>query len=187
MLLRISAVPTLVVSSRDAARDLRKVAVTELLSARRVLSFRAVREEEVAAALRAVAADAQPVDLRARLSELVADTAVRAVVGGQWKHRDVFLRELDRTIKLASAFNQASVCPSSWLAGLVSGNVRRAEAWRDTVFGLLDGVISEHLERTDDGRSGGEAEDLLDVLPKLQKSGDIPFAPTWTSLKLSCS
>ncbi|TVU29582.1 hypothetical protein EJB05_21156, partial [Eragrostis curvula] len=83
---------------------------------------------------------------------------------------------IDRTIKLASAFNQASVCPSSWLAGLVSGNVRRAEAWRDTVFGLLDDVISEHLERTDDGRSGGEAEDLLDVLLKLQKSDDIPFA-----------
>jgi cytochrome P450 len=36
-------------------RQLRKIAITELLSARRVLSFRGVREAEVAAMLRAVA------------------------------------------------------------------------------------------------------------------------------------
>ncbi|KAL6868254.1 hypothetical protein ACP4OV_015099 [Aristida adscensionis] len=104
MLLRMGEVPTVVVSSREAAREvmkthaaafasrplsatlavlttggrdiifapygehwrrLRRLAVTELLSARRVLSFRAVREEEVAAMLRAVAA---AVDMRARLS-----------------------------------------------------------------------------------------------------------------------
>jgi cytochrome P450 len=97
MLLRIGEVPTLVLSSREAAREvmkthdtsfatrqvsatmgaftdggrdiifapygerwrqLRKIAITELLSARRVLSFRGVREAEVAAMLRAVAAAA---------------------------------------------------------------------------------------------------------------------------------
>ncbi|KAL6868168.1 hypothetical protein ACP4OV_015013 [Aristida adscensionis] len=112
MLLRMGEVPTVVVSSREAAREvmkthdaafasrpltatlavlttggrdiifapygehwrhLRRLAVTELLSARRVLSFRAVREEEVAAMLRTVAASAgtggaAAVDMRARLS-----------------------------------------------------------------------------------------------------------------------
>ncbi|KAK3154426.1 hypothetical protein QOZ80_2BG0190380 [Eleusine coracana subsp. coracana] len=181
MLLRIGAVPTVVVSSPDAAREvtrthdaafasrpltatfraltgggrgiifapygdswrqLRRLAVTELLSARRILSFRAVRAEEVAAMLRDV-----DVDLRARLSALVADVTVRAVIGGglgpggwNWKERDVFLRELDRTIELASAFNPADLWPSaSWLAGGGS-SVRRAEACRDTVFGILDGI-----------------------------------------------
>jgi len=108
MLLRLGEVPTLVLSSREAAgevmksldttfatrpltsptlrvltsdgrdivfapygeywRQLRKIAVTELLSVRRVLSFRAIRDEEVAAMLRAVAeaaADGRPVEMRA--------------------------------------------------------------------------------------------------------------------------
>jgi cytochrome P450 len=108
MLLRLGEVPTLVVSSREAAREvmkthdtsfatrplsstvrvmtnggrdiifapygdhwrqMRKIAVTELLTARRVLSFRAIREEEVGAMLRAVAAAAaagEALDMHAR-------------------------------------------------------------------------------------------------------------------------
>ena len=124
MLLRLGEVPTLVVSSREAAREMmksldtafatrpltspsvrvltsggrdiafapygeywrhvRKIAVTELLTVRRVLSFRGIREEEVSAMLRAIsaaAADGRPVEMRARLSALVVDSTVRAVQG----------------------------------------------------------------------------------------------------------
>ena len=214
MLLRIGEVPTLVVSSREAAREvmkthdtafasrplsattrvltnggrdiifapygehwrqLRKVAITELLSARRVLSFRAIREEEVGAMLRAcaaAAAAAAPVELRARLSALVADATVRAVMGDRCKDRDVFLRELGRSIELAAGFNPADLWPSSRLVGWLSGAVRHAEECRDTVYGILDGIIKEHLEALESG-GAGEAEDLLDVLLKIQKDGSL--------------
>ncbi|XP_062227687.1 zealexin A1 synthase-like [Phragmites australis] len=214
MLLRIGEVPTLVVSSREAAREvmkthdtafasrplsatvrvltsggrdiafapygdhwrqLRKIAVTELLSARRVLSFRAIREEEVATMLRACAAAAagtRPVEMRARLSALVADATVRAVIGDRCKDRDVFLRALDRSIQLSAGFNPADLWPSSWLVVRLSGAVRHAEKCRDTVYEILDGIIMEHLERMDKG-GAGEAEDLLDVLLKIQKDGGL--------------
>ncbi|CAN6163350.1 unnamed protein product [Urochloa humidicola] len=216
MLLRIGEVPTLVVSSREAARDvmkthdavfasrplsatvlvlsnggrdivfapygehwrqLRKVAITELLSARRVLSFRAIREEEVAAMLRecaAAASAAQPVEMGARLSTLVADATARAVLGDRCTERDAFLRALDRGIELVAGFNPADLWPSSRLVGRLSGAVRRAEVVRDTVFGILDGIIREHLEMIENGGVGaGEAEDLLDVLLKIQKEGSL--------------
>ncbi|PAN23155.1 hypothetical protein PAHAL_4G071900 [Panicum hallii] len=213
MLLRIGEVPTLVVTSREAAREvmkthdtafasrplsatvrvltsggrdiifapygehwrqLRKIAITELLSARRVLSFRAIREEEVGAMLRAcaaAAAAAAPIEMRARLSALVADATVRAVMGDRCRDRDVFLRELDRSIELSAGFNPADLWPSSRLVGWLSGAVRRAEECRDTVYGILDGIIKEHLEVIDRGGGAGEAEDLLDVLLKIQKDG----------------
>jgi hypothetical protein len=61
----------LTINGRDIAwapygehwRQLRKIAIAELLSARRVLSFPAIREEEVAAVLRdcaAAAAESRP-------------------------------------------------------------------------------------------------------------------------------
>ncbi|XP_047055655.1 desmethyl-deoxy-podophyllotoxin synthase-like [Lolium rigidum] len=151
-------------------RQLRKIAVTELLSVRRVLSFRAIREEEVAAMLHAVAAAAaggRPVEMRARLTALMADITVRAVVGDRCKDRDVLLREVDHVVELAAGLNPTDLWPSSWLVGrLFGGAVRRTQEVQDTMFGVIDGIIQEHLlERKGDG----EAQDLLDVLLKIHK------------------
>jgi cytochrome P450 len=209
MLLRIGEVPTLVLSSREAAREvmkthdasfatrqvsatmgaftdggrniifapygehwrqLRKIAITELLSARRVLSFRGIREAEVAAMLRAVAAAAgeRPVQMRARLCALVSDVTVRAVIGDRCKDRDLFLRQVDRINKIAAGFNPADLWPSSRIARRLSGDVRRARECRDTVFGILDGIVKERLERVGSSRGGREA-DHLEVLLKIQR------------------
>ncbi|KAL6658236.1 hypothetical protein ACP70R_003822 [Stipagrostis hirtigluma subsp. patula] len=219
MMLWIGEVPTVVVSSREAAREvlkthdaafasrplsatlsvlssagrdiifapygdhwrqLRKIAVTELLSARRVLSFRGVREEEVAAMLRAVAVAAASagsplaaVDMRARLSALVSDTTARAVFGDRCKDRDLFLRQIGPINEVAAGFNPADLWPSSRLARRLSRAMRRAKECHDTVFGILDGIIKDHLGSMDGTGAGGEARDLLGVLLKLQKDGEL--------------
>jgi cytochrome P450 len=159
-------------------RQLRRITITKLLTARRVLSFRAVREEEAAAMLRACAAAAaagsRAVDMRERLSALITDTTMRAAMGDRFKDREVFLRVLDRAIVLSAGFNMADLWPSSRIVGRLSGAVRRCEEIRDTVFGILDGIIEEHLERMRNG-GGGEVKDLLDVLLKVQQDGDLPI------------
>ena len=152
MLLRIGEVPAVVVSSREAAREvmkthdaafatrplsptmraitkgsrgiimapygarwrqLRRITITKLLSARRVLSFRAVREEEAAAMLRvcaAAAAESRAVNMRERLSALITDTTMRAAMVDRFKDREVLLRALDRSIVLSAL---GSTCPTS--------------------------------------------------------------------------
>ncbi|KQK16750.1 hypothetical protein BRADI_1g30377v3 [Brachypodium distachyon] len=162
-------------------RQLRKIAVTELLTARRVRSFRSIREEEVNAMLRAVnaaAVDSVSIDMRAMLSVLVADSTVRAVMGDRCKDRDVFLRELDRSIGLAAGFNPADLWPSSRVAAWVSGSVSRAQECRDIVFGILDRIIAEHLKRMNDDtgkENAGAEEDLIDVLLRIQRDGELPL------------
>jgi cytochrome P450 len=217
MLLRMGELPTVVLSSREAAsevmrthdlafasrplnatvsaltnggrdiifapygahwRQLRKVAITELLSARRVLSFRRVREEEVAATLRAVAAAAGGggvvVEMRARLSALVTDVSARVLFGDRCKDRDMFLRQLEHATELAAGFNPSDLWPSSWLARRIGTSVRRAEECQKTVFRIVDGFIKEHLERMDNGGGAGEAhEDLLGVLLRTQRDGEL--------------
>uniref|UniRef100_A0A453LX14 Uncharacterized protein n=1 Tax=Aegilops tauschii subsp. strangulata TaxID=200361 RepID=A0A453LX14_AEGTS len=71
--------------------------------------------------------------------------------------RDVFLRELERSIGLVAGFNPADVCRSSRLAAWASGAVHCTKECRDTVFGILDGIIAEHQERV--GAGAGDAED----------------------------
>ncbi|XP_037466932.1 dolabradiene monooxygenase-like [Triticum dicoccoides] len=215
MLLRLGEVPTVVVSSREGAREvmkthdkafamrpvsatmrvltsggrdivfapygdywrqLRKIAVVELFTARRVRSFRAIREEEVAAALRGVgeaAAAARPVEMRALLAALVADSTVRAVIGDRCRERDALLRELDRSMQLAAGFNPADLWPSWRLAARLGG----AKECHDTVHRILDGIVKEHLERMDGG------EDLLDVLLSIRKEGGLQFPLDMDAIK----
>ncbi|EMS56037.1 Premnaspirodiene oxygenase [Triticum urartu] len=136
MLLWLGEVPTLVVSSREGAREvmkthdvafatrplnatmrvltnggrgiafapygdywreIKKIVVSKLLSARRVLSFRAIREEEVAAMLRDVAQAAaarRPVELSRRISALVTDITVRSVMGNREEEVAAMLRDV---------------------------------------------------------------------------------------------
>lgn len=155
-------------------RQLRKIAVTELLTARRVHSFRAIREDEVAAMLHDVesaAAASRPVEMRARLSAVVSDTTFRAVMGDRCKQRDLFLRELDTLIGLTTAFNPVDLWPSSWLVRRLSSTLRRAEENHAIVFGIIRGIIQEHLDRNQG--SAEEADDLVDVLLKIHKDGGI--------------
>jgi hypothetical protein len=92
------------------------------------------------------------------------------VIGDRCKDRDLFLRQVDRINKLAAGFNPADLWSSSGILRRLSGAVRR-----DTVFRILDGIVKEHLERLGCSRGGREAEDLLEVLLKIQRDGGLPI------------
>jgi hypothetical protein len=72
-------------------RQLRRICALELLSARRVHSFRPVREHELGGLLRSIAAAAAavtPVNLAEQLKAFIADSMVRAIVDSRSEHHD---------------------------------------------------------------------------------------------------
>ncbi|XP_040382973.1 desmethyl-deoxy-podophyllotoxin synthase-like [Oryza brachyantha] len=163
----------------DGWRALRRICTLELLSARRVRSFRAVREEEAGRLLRAVAALTPPpcdagagagaVNLSERISAYVADSAVRAIVGSRFKNRAAFLRMLERRMKLLPAQCLPDLFPSSRAAMLLSGMPRRMKRERREMMDFIDTIFQEHHEsRAAAAAAGGDEEDLLDVLLRIQ-------------------
>uniref|UniRef100_A0A0D3GJ47 Cytochrome P450 n=1 Tax=Oryza barthii TaxID=65489 RepID=A0A0D3GJ47_9ORYZ len=92
--------------------------------------------------------------------------------------REEYLVLLERIIEIAGGFNPADLWPSSRLAGRLSGVVRRAEACRNSAFKILDGIIQEHQERT-----GAGSEDLVDVLLRIQKEGELQFPLAMDDIK----
>ncbi|XP_037488637.1 zealexin A1 synthase-like [Triticum dicoccoides] len=167
-------------------RQLRKICIMELLSARRVQSFRRVREEEAGRLVAAIAAGAgngEPVNISERLAVLIADMTVRAMIGDRFSRREEFLEVLQQGVRILSGFNLGDLFPSSRLVGFVSGSARQAWENHTKGFELIECAIKQHEEvkaaaaASNGDREEGEQEDLLDVLLRIQKEGghDVPF------------
>ncbi|PUZ74414.1 hypothetical protein GQ55_1G063500 [Panicum hallii var. hallii] len=166
-------------------RRLRGICATELLSTRRVRSFRPVREDEAGRLLRAVAAAAAagaPVNLSQRLAAYVADATVRAIVGSRFERRDAYLRMLQEGLKIVPGMTLPDLFPSSRLARLVSRAPSQIERHRRGMQQFIDIIITEHRESRASGKDSDD-EDLLDVLLRLQKEVDSQYPLTTENIK----
>jgi cytochrome P450 len=173
----------------DAWRQLRRVCTQELLSARRVQSFRPVREDELRRLLRGVTAAAaagRPVNLTETISTYIADSTVRAIIGSRrLKDRDAYLQMLKGLFSIMPGMSLPDLFPSSRLAMLVSRAPARIQAYRRRMRQIMDGIIQEHRERSavaGDG-DGEDEEDFVDVLLRLQKEVDSQFPLTTENIK----
>ncbi|RCV30436.1 hypothetical protein SEVIR_6G102200v4 [Setaria viridis] len=164
----------------DEWRQLRRICTTELFCARRVRSFRAVREEEVHRLLCSVAASASPVDLSERMSAYVADAAVRAIIGSRFRDRDTFLRLLERRVKIMPASSLPDLFPSSRLAMFISPTPRLMMREREKMMAFIDTIIQDHQ---DNRAAGVDEEDLLDVLLRIQREDELDPPLTTENIK----
>ncbi|XBI87154.1 hypothetical protein VPH35_025286 [Triticum aestivum] len=151
--------PTLDIFSRgpygDLWRQLRRICLLELMSARRVLSFRHIREDEVAALIgyitdecaRSGGCGCTVVEIGQLITRTVNDIVVRSAIGGRCPRRDEFLHVLDKSVKLSGAVRETEQCN------------RKARA-------IMDDFIRERV----DG-AGKSMEDLLGVLLRVQEDG----------------
>ncbi|KAJ4753069.1 cytochrome P450 family 71 polypeptide [Rhynchospora pubera] len=150
-------------------RQMRKICVLELLSTRRVQSFRPIREEEVNNLIKYVnscTSHCQHVNLSKRLISTMNDITTRAIIGSKCKKQDTFLRELDAAVKILAGFNLTDLFPSSRLAKLVSSAAKIAERSKQEIYQILDEVIEQHRESMI-ARGESKEEDLLSVLLRL--------------------
>ncbi|CAN6219865.1 unnamed protein product [Urochloa humidicola] len=163
----------------DGWRQLRRICTTELFSARRVRSFRAVRQEEVRRLLRSLAS-VEAVDLSESLSAFVADASVRAIVGSRFRDRDTFLQLLERRLKIMPASSLPDLFPSSRLAMLVSPMPRMMRREREEMMAFIDTIIQDHQENR---AAGVDEEDLLDVLLRVQREDELDPPLTTDNIK----
>uniref|UniRef100_A0A0E0JWI5 Cytochrome P450 n=1 Tax=Oryza punctata TaxID=4537 RepID=A0A0E0JWI5_ORYPU len=169
-------------------RQLRKIAVVELLSARRVQSFRRVREDEVGRLVAAVAAAAahpgEAVNVSERIAAFISDAAVRTIIGDRFEKRDEFLEGLAEAIRISSGFSLGDLFPSSTLANFVGGTASQAEANHRKNFELIGCALKQHEERRAAAAGAvDDDEDLVDVLLRVQKEGSLEVPLTMGNIK----
>ncbi|CAN6372990.1 unnamed protein product [Urochloa humidicola] len=171
----------------DLWRKLRRITMLELLSTRRIESFRRVREQEVASLVAAIAGTPLPgelVNVSEHISSLVINSVVRAVVGDGFERQGKFLEMLKERLDAAgSGFSHSDLFPSSWFVDFVSGTTRRARANHRENSELMDWAIEQHEDRKKEEMVGKERlvrESIVDVLLRIQKDGggidDVPLS-----------
>ncbi|XP_051137498.1 cytochrome P450 71D95-like [Andrographis paniculata] len=160
----------------DFWRQMRKICIMELLSAKNVKSFESVRRDEVSRLLQSIRAAAlagEAVNVTEKAVGYASSMTCRAAFGtvGADK-RDVLIDMMKRASTMAGGFELADLFPSSKLLNILCWNKYRLNGMRRKVDAILDVIVDEHrLKRK--GEFGGE--DTVDVLLRVQSSGEFEF------------
>ena len=156
-------------------REVRKIAVIELLSAKRVESFKSIREEEVAHMIKTVSnssLESNPINVTKLIFMVVNNVVIRVTFSKKGNHgeekRKSGTREfgdiINESLDLISVGNIAELFPwMGWYNKLNGVEAGLEKNFRD-LDSFYDMVIQEHRERS----GGSEHEDLVDVLLRVQ-------------------
>jgi cytochrome P450 len=165
----------------DHWRQMRKICVVELFSARQVSRMESVWAHEVARLVRSFAGSGGGVvNFSETMYAFMNDLIGRAVFGGTCTQAQQaeYLREFSRAIELAGGFLLVDLFPSSRLLRRFTTGVRQL-TWS---FGRIQHIIGEIITarralRSHDRAAAGD-QDLLDVLLNLQEEGSLPIPLT---------
>ncbi|KAK2640215.1 hypothetical protein Ddye_028037 [Dipteronia dyeriana] len=167
-------------------RQLRKIFTMELLSMKRVQSYRSIREEESSNVINWIASrTGSPVNLTKKIYSLSYSVTSRAAFGKKGKDQENFLSLLEDTIKLVGGFNIADLFPSiegflQWITGIKS----KLDKMHLEADQILENIINEHRrDKEATLMEHGKNEDLVDVLLKVQENDDAGIRLTTDNIK----
>ncbi|KAK6158807.1 hypothetical protein DH2020_006121 [Rehmannia glutinosa] len=162
-------------------RQMRKICILELLSAKNVKSFGSIRQDEVSRLIKSLhSSSGQAVNLTEKVFAFTSSITCRAAFGGVMKDRDALIAMMKKAVTMAGGFELADLFPSFKLLHVLSWNKYKLLRMRRKVDTILDVIVEEHkLKRS--GEFGGE--DIVDVLLRMQKNEELEFPITNDNIK----
>ncbi|XP_038976657.1 premnaspirodiene oxygenase-like [Phoenix dactylifera] len=169
-------------------RQLRKICVIELLSAKRVKSFSTHRQEVMSNLVGYISTmNNSPVNL-SEMFLLSSNTMTSMVAfGTKCKHGPRFISALKKLLEFLSGFSVADLFPSLTFIDTLSGVSSTLKKCHREMDEILGEIIKEHEEKRATKNSSNEeqqqGEDLVDVLLELKENGGLEFPLPLTSIK----
>ncbi|XP_058185278.1 cytochrome P450 736A117-like [Rhododendron vialii] len=155
-------------------RQMKSICVLQLLSNKRVQSFRDVREEETALMIEKISGSGcDVVNLSKLIEELMGNVVCRVALGqkyggGRGGARRGFKEVLGEGAELLGVFDIGDFVPWLKWVNRVNGVYGRAERIAKELDEFLEGVVEEHEGRERKvGEEGGQ--DFVDVLLEIQR------------------
>ncbi|KAH1121213.1 hypothetical protein J1N35_004373 [Gossypium stocksii] len=169
----------------DYWRQLRKVCTLELLSMKRVQSFRSIREEQVSSLIRSIYSNT---GLEINLGEMLCNSSynitLRTAFAARCKQHDAFISITRKLLEAASGFSITDLFPSIKLLPMISGMRAKLERWHHDLDAMLETIIEEHRAGNANPEDSDDVtDDLVDVLLNLQHHGGLEFPLRTVNIK----
>ncbi|CAN0854390.1 Desmethyl-deoxy-podophyllotoxin synthase [Linum grandiflorum] len=171
-------------------RQMRKIAVLELLSTKRVRSFRRIREEEVNSFVDFLTGKVgEDVDLSEAVERMTSSMTSRAAFGEVHGSSNEFLTLVADISDALSGFRLSDMYPSMKFLPILTGYKTKLEKMRTVSDSIMDKIIYEHQSKRRRRRSGNndedgeEDDDIMDVFLDFQKNRTLDIPVTTEIIK----
>ncbi|KDP36607.1 hypothetical protein JCGZ_08423 [Jatropha curcas] len=158
----------------DYWREIKKICVLELFSAKRVQSFQSVREEEVGLFIDSIlksSSSSSPVDLSEKIMSLTANVTCRVAFGNSFATRGFTQERFQEVIHEALAklggFSASDFFPYvGWIVDRVTGLHSKLERSFQELDEFYQKIIEDHIQK---GKEKHGHQDIVDVLLDLER------------------
>ncbi|GFQ08709.1 cytochrome p450 71d95, partial [Phtheirospermum japonicum] len=162
-------------------RQMRKICILELLTAKNVRSFGSIRQDEISRLVRSLRSSSSScTNLTEKIFGFTSSVIYRAAFGKVTSHRDSLEVLLKKAVPLLAGFGLADLFPSSKLLNFLSWNKYNLLSLRRKMDAILDVILEEHKLKQS-GEFGGE--DIVDVLLRMQRDQELQFPITNDNIK----
>lgn len=156
-------------------RQMRKICNMELLSQKRVDSFRFQREEELKNLVKdLILSEGSSINLSEKVDSLAYGLTSRTAFGEEIEGKEKYRKLMKEVSKMAGGFSVADLYPSIGILQVLTGLRQGIERLHNEMDEILENVVRIHREKDLKKRDKEETgEDLVDVLLKMQKDSDL--------------
>ncbi|KAM3360307.1 hypothetical protein P3S68_020019 [Capsicum galapagoense] len=165
-------------------RQMRKICVMELLSAKNVRSFSSIRNEE--ATIRSSSFSGEPVSFTESIIWFTSSMTCRSAFGQVLKQEDKFIKLIGEVIRLAGGFDVAVIFPSYKFLHSLGKTKKKLLDVHCQVDSIVEDIINERKKNLATTHKGDHAlgdEDLIDVLLRVKKDRSLEFSITNNNIK----
>ncbi|XP_027341142.1 cytochrome P450 71D10-like [Abrus precatorius] len=156
-------------------RQMRKICTVELLTTKRVESFRSVREEELSNLVKdIILSEGSLINFSEKVDSLTYGLTSRTAFGAKSNGKKMYRELLKDVSNVAGGFSVADLFPSIEVLQVVTGFRHKLEKLHHEMDKILENIVRSHRDNILKTTASEEAgEDLVDVLLKLQKHSDL--------------
>ncbi|KAL2517573.1 Cytochrome [Abeliophyllum distichum] len=168
-------------------RQMRKICILEVLSAKNVRSFSSIRQDEASRLIKSLhASSGEIINLTDMVYAFTSSITCRAAYGKVVRDKDVLISLLRKAVTMTGGFELADLFPSFKLLHVMSWNKQKLLRMRRKLDAILDVIVDEHRDnRATTKKGNGEfgGEDIVDVLLRMKETGELDYPITNDNIK----
>ncbi|PHT45459.1 hypothetical protein CQW23_14617 [Capsicum baccatum] len=170
----------------DYWRQMRKICIIELLSAKMVKSFSGIRKNELSSLISSIRSmRGSTINMTEKVFKFTNSITCRSAFGKICKDRDEFITLLKEVLFFAGGFDVADLFPSWKLLHKMNGVKSRLVNAHQKIDAIMEDIINQHIENKAAGKKeNGEFgdENLVDVFLRI-KNVELQFTITNEHIK----